>query len=281
VSVKSQAELNADLKSDLKGRVLAAARQLPSGVRADARSDTRALFLTAAALAVALFLACDGPSHSAGRPRWFVVMSLATWAAVAAFAARDAWRWGGSFVAESGMQLATVALGTPLLLLAASLAIARLRPDAADSAGALVGVGRLPCLALTLAAATYPFVGAMTLRRSTDPMHPIAAGAALGAASGASGGVMVTWWCPLSDVAHVLSAHVLPVAGLAIVGAIAGDRVLAMRRTSPCPSDPSLRSGVPTRPKKGSIAKRFISCDCSRSMGVGVGEADGGEHHDP
>jgi hypothetical protein len=279
MSVKSQAELSADLKSDLKGRVLAAARQLPSRVRADARSDTRALFLTAAALAVALFLACDGPSHSLGRPRWFVVTSLATWAAVAAFSARDAWRWGGSFVAESGMQLATVALGTPVLLLAVSLALARLRPGDTDSAGALVGP--LPCLALTLAAAIYPLVGAMTLRRSTDPMHPIAAGAALGAASGASGGVMVAWWCPLSDVEHVLSAHVLPVAGLAIVGAIAGNRVLAMRGPGLAMRSTREVSSRRRSSRQGNIAKRFISCDCSRSMGVGGGEAGEGEHHDP
>lgn len=275
MGAKSEAEPNADLKSDLKQRVLAAARLLPSRVRADARSDTRALFLTAVALAVALFLACDGLSHSAGRSGWFVAASLATWAAVAALSARDAWRWGGSFVAESGMQLATVAVGTPILLLTASLALARLRPGDADSAGAVVGP--LPCLALTLATAVYPLARALTLRRSTDPLHPIAAGAALGAASGAWGGVMVTWWCPVSDAAHVLSAHVLPVAGLAILGAVAGDRVLAMRRTGPT---------------KGNIAKRFVSCDvnpmgdrvagdCSRSMGVGGSEAGGGGHHDP
>jgi hypothetical protein len=227
MSVKSQAEPNANLKSDLKGRVLAAAQQLPSRIRADARSDARALFLTAVALAVALFLACGGLSHSVGRPGWFVATSLATWAAVAALSARDAWRWGGSFVAESGVQLATVAAGTPVLLLAASLALARLRPGDAGSAGAFVG--SLPCVALTLAAAIHPLAGAMALRRSTDPMHPMAAGAALGAASGASGGVMVTWWCPLSDVAHVLSAHVLPVAWLAILGAVAGSRVLTLR----------------------------------------------------
>src|SRR5579859_5307816 len=145
-----QANLEADLKADMKRRVLAAARQMPSGVRAEARSDARALFLTAVALAVALFLACKGLSHSAGRPPWFAATSLATWAAVAALAARGAWRWGGSFVSGSGMQLATVAVGTPVLLSAASLALARLWPGA-DGAGA--SAGPLPCVALTVAAA--------------------------------------------------------------------------------------------------------------------------------
>jgi hypothetical protein len=273
VTVKSQAEPKAEVKADLKRRVLAAAQQSPSRVRADARSDTRALFLTAVALAVALFLACDGLSHSGGRPRWFVATSLATWAAVALLSASDAWRWGSSFVVGSGMQLATVAVGTPVLLLAASLALAKLWPNSADGAVA----GPLPCLALTFGAAIYPLAGMLTLRRSTDPLHPVAAGAALGAASGACAGVMVTWWCPSSDASHVLSAHVLPVAGLAIVGALAGNRVLVMRAAGP---------------SKGSIAKRFLSCDvtpmgdrvvgdCTRSMGVGGSEAGGGGHHDP
>jgi hypothetical protein len=261
--LKSQADMNADLKADLKAElkrtVLAAVRGVPSGVRADARSDTRTLFLTTLALSVGLFLVSGGLSHSAGRPRWFLVTSLATWSAVAALSARGAWRWGGSFVAGSGMQLATVAVGTPALLLAVSLALGRLWPG---TGSADTSAGALPCLALTFAAAAYPLAGMLTLRRSTDPLHPIAGGASPSAASGACGGVMVTWWCPLSDAAHVLSAHVLPVAALAIIGAVAGDRMLAMRLTR------RRSRGVPARGvmrkksgKKGNIAKRFVSCD--------------------
>ena len=180
------------------------------------------------------------------------------------------------------MQLTTVAVGTPALLLAASLALGRLWPG---TGSADTSAGALPCLALTFAAAAYPLAGMLTLRRSTDPLHPIAGGAALGAASGACGGVMVTWWCPLSDAAHVLSAHVLPVAALAIIGAVAGDRMLAMRLTCRRRSRGVPARGVMRRKsgKKGNIAKRFVSCDvthggdraadnCSRSMGVGRSE---------
>ena len=271
-------------QSDLKQRVLAAVRQVPSAVRAEARSDTRILFLTSAALSVALFLACGGPSHAAGRPPWVLAASLATWAGVATLSARGAWRLGRSFVSGSGMELATIAVGTPLLLLAASLALARLGPGPANPR---VPVGALPCLALTFAAAAYPLAGVLLLRRSTDPLHPIASGAALGAATGATGGVMVAWWCPLSDAAHVLSAHVLPVAALAAIGAAMGDRVLAMRVAA------RLSTRHPCETSKGElIAKRFVSCDVthmgdraagnrSRSMGVGDCKADGGEHHGP
>jgi Negative regulator of sigma F len=255
-------------RADLKQRVLAAVRQMPSGVRADARSDARGVFATAAALSMGLFLGFDGVSHSAGRPPWFLATTLVAWTFVAVISARGAWRWGGSFAPGSGLQLATIAVGTPALLMAISLALARLSPL---SASVPAGSG-LPCLALTFAAALYPLAGVFLLRRSSDPMHPTAGGAALGAASGAMSGVMVAWWCPVTDAAHVLSAHVMPVAVLVVVGAITGDRILAMRGDAV-------------------IAKRFDSCDvplvgdrgagdCSRSVGLGYDEGGGG-HRDP
>jgi len=167
-------------------------------------------------------------------------------------------------------------VGTPVLLLAVSLALGRLWPGATSADAA---ASPLPCLALTFAAAAYPLAGVLMLRRSTDPMHPVAGGAALGAASGAAGGVIVSWWCPLSDATHVLLAHVLPVAMLAIVGAAAGDSVLAMRVTGRRCRVPRGRRDAWRIWKKGDIAKRFVSCDvtpvgdrvagnCSRSMGV-------------
>jgi hypothetical protein len=255
-------------ESHLKQRVLAAARRMPSGVRADAQSDARAVFATAGAVSTALFVGFDGLSHSAGRPPWLLAATLAAWGFVAALSARGAWRWGGSFAAGSTLQLLTIAVGTPALLTAISLALARLSPLAPRVAAA----GGLPCLALTLAAALYPLAGVFLLRRSSDPMHPVAGGAALGAASGAMSGVMVAWWCPITDAAHVISAHVLPVALLAVAGAITGDRILAMGN-------------------KVTIAGPLASCDVpimgdreagdrSRFAGLGYGDGGGG-HRDP
>ena len=216
------------LRPDLKERVLAAARRMPSGVRAEARTELRTILLSAMALALALFLALHGLSHAAGRPPWFLAISLLTWASVATISAQGAWRWGGSFADGSSMQLVTIALGTPALLMAVSLALARLSADAGAADGADATPG-WPCLALTFAAAIYPLAGLSLLRRSTDPLHPIAGGAALGAASGAAAGVLVDLWCPVTEIAHVLSAHVLPVVALSVIGAMLGDYALAMR----------------------------------------------------
>jgi hypothetical protein len=268
---------------DLKQRVLAAARQLPSGVRADARSDARTIFLSTIVLSLALFLAFDGVAHSAGRRPWFLATSLVIWASVAAVSATSAWRWGASFVPGSALQLVTIAVGTPALLLAVSLALARMS-QGLTSAGATARAW--PCLALTFAAAVYPLAAVSVLRRGADPLHPIAGGAALGAASGAVAGVMVALWCPVAEASHVLSAHVLPIAALAVLGSLLGDRVLTLRlpRAGPPP---------PMNWKEAVIAKPFVSCDVnpiggraagdrSRPQAVGYGEgAGGGGHHGP
>jgi hypothetical protein len=268
---------------ELKERVLAAARQLPSGVRADARSDARTIFLTTIALSLALFLAFDGVAHSVGRRPWFLTTSLVIWASIAAVSATGAWRWGASFVPGSTLQLVTIAVGTPALLLAVSLSLARMS-QGLTSAGATARAW--PCLALTFAAAVYPLAAVSVLRRRADPLHPIAGGAALGAASGAVAGVMVALWCPVAEPTHVLSAHVLPVAALAVLGSVLGDRVLALRFPG---------AGPPRSMdwKEAVIAKPFVSCDVnpiggraagdrSRSQAVGYSEgASGDGHHGP
>jgi hypothetical protein len=248
------------LEGDLKDRVMSAVRRTPSAVRADARSDARTVLQRSVAMSVGLFLAFDGIRHALGRPPWFVVTSVGIWAAVAALAARGAWRWGGSFVSGSGMQLLTIAFATPALLVAVSLALSRLAPQLAAA-----GPPRepLPCFALVFVAGLYPLVATCMLRRSSDPLHPIANGAALGAASGAVSGVMVDVWCPLTDPAHVLPGHVLPVAALAMVGAVLGDRFLAMRAAA--------------RTRFSTIAKRFASCDVTLREGPSVAHAPGAQ----
>jgi hypothetical protein len=280
-------------RPDLKERVLAAARQLPSGVRAQARSDVRTILVSAAALSLVLFVALHGLSHFAGRPPWFLATSLSIWASVATISARSAWRWARAFHVGSGAQLVTVALGTPALLMAVSLALARLVPGPANVGAA---VSALPCLAMTLIAALYPLVALSLLRRSTDPLHPIAGGAALGAASGAAAGVMVDLWCPVTEVTHVLSAHVLPVLALSVVGALLGDHVLAMRASAAvlaARSPPDRRGQRSGQWKEAMIAKRFVSCDVNpmgdcdagdRTPSVGMGgsgSAGAGWHREP
>jgi hypothetical protein len=211
--------------AELKEHVLAAIRRSPSPVRGAVRREALGVLLAGVAVATALFFAAGGAHHALGRPAWFVGASSALWAAVALLALRAAWRGGIAFGAGSLTSLAVVVVGAPAVLLLASLAFAEgdpalLRPHTGPD---------LPCFALTLAAAVVPLIGLSRARRSSDPMHPVASGAALAVASGAFAGVMVDLWCPVAAPRHVLVGHILPIGLLAVLGAAVGARVIAMR----------------------------------------------------
>lgn len=212
--------------AELKERVLEAVRRIPSPLRSEAQHEARRVLLATITVVTTLFFAVDGVHHSMGRPRWFLAASLGLWGAVALLALRAAWRGGVTFGSGSLTSLATVIVGAPAVLLLASLLLSRWDP-------ALMGLHpeqrSLHCFALTLAAAACPLVGLSRVRRSSDPMHPVASGSALGVACGACAGVMVDLWCPVAAPRHVLVGHILPMGVLALFGAVLGARVIAMR----------------------------------------------------
>lgn len=212
--------------AELKERVLASVRQAPSPLRSAARRESRGVLVAAFAVAVMLFFAVDGMHHAQGRPAWVVAASVALWAVVAVCALRAAWRGGVAFGAGSITSLATAVVAPPALLLAASLAFVRIDPELALLHSERIG---LKCFGMILAAAACPLVGLSRARRSSDPLHPVASGAALGVASGVCGGVMVGLWCPVAAPMHVLVGHILPMGALALIGGALGARVIAMR----------------------------------------------------
>jgi hypothetical protein len=212
--------------AELKARVVDAVRRTPSPLRAEARREVRRALLATIAVVTALFFAVDGIHHSRGRPAWFLAASVGLWGAVALLALRAAWRAGVAFGAGSLTSLAMVTVGAPAALLAGSLLLAHWDPGVVQIHPERHG---LHCFALTLVAAMCPLVGLSRARRSSDPMHPIASGSALGVACGACAGVMVDLWCPVAAPTHVLVGHVLPMGVLALFGAALGARVIAMR----------------------------------------------------
>jgi hypothetical protein len=216
-----------DPAAELKERVLASVRRTPSPLRSASRREARQVLALTAALVAAMFFAVDGVHHALGRPAWYVVASVALWTCVALAALRAAWRGGVTFGAGSLTTLATVIVGSPAVLLAASLAFVRIDPGLARLHPERMG---LSCFALTLAAAACPLAGLSRARRSSDPLHPVASGSALGVACGACGGVMVALWCPVAAPRHILIGHILlPMGVLALLGAGLGARVISMR----------------------------------------------------
>jgi hypothetical protein len=215
-----------NLAVDLKQRVLSAVRETPSPVRSDVKREARIAALGSLVVAMGLFFALGGPSHASGRPPWWVAASTGTWACVAAGSLWGAWRSGSSVAAPSARWLAAIALGTPALLMVMLLGFVWIDPKLAALHADRDG---LRCFVLTLATAACPLAGLSTLRRSSDPVHPLANGAALGVASGACAGVMVDLWCPVAAPWHVAVGHIAPILVLAVLGAVLGVRLIAMR----------------------------------------------------
>jgi Negative regulator of sigma F len=205
------------MTSESRDSFLAKIQATPSPTRAE--TNRRHLIWVAGALlgALAVYLAIVNTPryhHTDIRPfsLWLetslgstAIAALAVWVVVG----------GRSMLGRSTSVLLGVVLLTPLVLLLWKNFI---------TGSAVYGISRpgLKCLELSLATAISPLIALVVLRRGSDPVHPVATGAALGAATGAGSWVMVDLWCPLSNLSHLLFGHVLPIAILALLGAAMG-----------------------------------------------------------
>jgi hypothetical protein len=192
----------------------------------------------------------DAAGHRArtrreGRRRAVLVFAIAALAGLPLF---FVWGGFGHVAARPAQMTAGIAVGALLLAVAcASIAWRRGKSAVGRSQGVLLGVAALVpvatyvwlvswhdryvepfsrlgyrCLALTIASGLPLLFAALYLRKRTVVAHPVASGAALGAAAGAFGSVTVELWCPLTSSPHVLLGHVTPIVLLAVSGALIG-----------------------------------------------------------
>jgi hypothetical protein len=212
--------------NDLKSRVLAQVQAQPAPTRQASQIHAWLVLPSSTILGAVLFFAFDGVHHGQGRPIWFHAVSVAVWTLVAAVSMWAALARGGSPLGRTSGWLTTVAAGTPAVLLVMMLAFALFHPEVTLLHPERIGY---KCFGLALAGAAFPLIALTALLRSSDPVHPRATGAALGAACGASSGVMVELWCPVAAPRHVLVGHVLPIVILTFLGATFASRVIAIR----------------------------------------------------
>ena len=207
---------------DLRARVLAAAQSTPSRTRPRGRRIAWVASAGAVAFGLLGFVWIGGLDHSVGRPRALTFGLAAGWAAASLVLSWLVLARGGSTLARSPRLLVAAAAVTPALCFGwMSLFAGRY-----DEPFARVGYR---CMAYTLVMAAAPLATFLLLRRGSEPRHPSAPGAAAGAMSGAWAGVLIDLWCPLTNAPHVLVGHVLPLALLVGVGALAGSRLLGVR----------------------------------------------------
>jgi hypothetical protein len=214
------------LPPDLKQRILAASAAVPAPTRAQTVKARLWLFAAAAAGALAIFF-LKGGVRPTGRPPLLIALTSL----------------GTSILGGGGMYLLFTPRGRSVLrrpkwwllfaVVAATLGFVLFKVGVSSVYGL---TQRWPdragfrCLRLSLLTGALPLFAALVAWRRTDPLTPLATGAAFGAGAGLASAVLVDLWCPVAYVPHLLLGHVLPIVILAGVGALIGWRVLRVRR---------------------------------------------------
>jgi len=220
--------MSASVPPNLKTRVLDAMSKAPSPDRAAVRA--RALRAWGFGVAFSMIVFAAVGVSLGQRPLPFIAATAAGWALVAGVATYGAYGRGGSMLGRSRPLLVLVVALTAPALVAWLFACLSVWPGAGVEPGtALVN---LACFSATMGLSVGPLVAMLYIRRGTDPVHPRMQGAAIGAAAGALGGVLIDVHCAVAHPTHVLLSHVFPALVLAAVGALVGARTLGVQRDS-------------------------------------------------
>jgi hypothetical protein len=214
------------LSPDLRRKILEAAVQAPAPTRAQTRRARFWMFAAAIAGALAIFLVRGGVRLTSRPPSLVALTSLGT----AVFSGAGMYvlftRRGRSALRRPSVWLLLAGLGAVVAFLlfkygvSAAYGRANVWPDRAG----------FKCLGLGIATGALPLFAALASWRGTDPLIPVATGAAFGAGAGLGSAVLVDLWCPVAYMPHLLLGHVLPILLLAVAGALLGWRLLRVRR---------------------------------------------------
>jgi hypothetical protein len=209
--------------SSLRDKVLADAAAHRARTRSEGRRRAVVIYACAALAGLPLFFAWGGIDHSeAGRPIALTVGIAAGALLLAVACAGVAWWRGNSAVGRPISALVAIAVLAPVATYVWLVMWHERYAEPPSHVG-------FRCLAMTLVSGAPILAAALYVRKRTVAVHPVASGAALGAAAGAFGGITVDLWCPITTSAHVLMGHALPIALLALVGATVGRNILALR----------------------------------------------------
>jgi hypothetical protein len=202
----------------MKARVLDAVRKKRSPTRPAVTVDTILLLLTAAAVALNIFMGSGGVVVGPRSLSLVVATALgrgtialaSTWASLAR---------GGSMLGRSLPWLVTTSVATPVAIVGWMLLAASASAD-----GNAVGGWR--CIVTAILIGLGSLAAFLAVQRQGDVAHPVATGAALGVASGAWADFLMVMSCPASSMTHRLLCHIAPTAILAAAGAALGAFVI-------------------------------------------------------
>lgn len=215
------------LSPSLKERVLAAAEKEPSPVRAQHRSKALRSLAIATAIALIVLFGTGGPEVG-HRPNLLVVTTALILAGLAALVTWLALRGFGKSMtgAPTEILVGAAVLSAPVAWMVELGARVMWPPTYIHHASLL---STSICHLCTLAMAAAPLVVFLRLRRGADPVHPRALGAALGAAAGMWGALLIDLHCASNDLMHIAWGHALPTVVLVAIGAFFGSNSLRLR----------------------------------------------------
>jgi hypothetical protein len=212
-----------ELSEDLKMRILRTIEAHPAPTRAT--ESLRAVYLNVIAILVSLCVYYSwGGVRIFGRAPALVLgtsMGSVLLATVGLAMLVDRNR---TMLGRPRAWLLGAALLLPVALLAWKVEYSSLFPHALERWSTRIGYR---CLTFSLGLGSLPLFSALYTRRGTDPVHPSAAGLAIGVAVGLSVAVFVDLWCPVAYLPHLLLGHILPIGLLAMIGFIVGKKWLS------------------------------------------------------
>ncbi len=216
--------MSAELQ-DLRSRVLAEVRRQPT----PARPAMRRRLLVGLAITLvfeAFLLVLIGGLHAGDRPVWLIAGNASVAMVVALITTWLAFGRGRSMVGRPrAVVIGVAALVVPALL--ASIALLN-EGTSAFERGLPPPGNHAQCFGLTALFSLVPLALLVLARRGSDPVHPTATGAALGASAGAWAAVAMAIVCPYSEIGHELIGHLAPILLIVLLGAWTGRSIVGL-----------------------------------------------------
>jgi hypothetical protein len=210
----------------IKTQLLESLARTSSPTRAQRQSQSRWLWMSAAAFMVVVFLSFGGV-HAAPRPTPFILGTTFGWLALAVLCVAKVLPAGSSPVPPRPLRLILTIVLVPVCALVWMLLWNQLYPE---TLAPWIGRPGFRCLGLTLFMAGWPLLAMALSRRQTAPAHAGIIGAALGVGVGACAGLLVQLYCPIANPAHAALGHLLPLLILAAVGGVLGRLLIVVSR---------------------------------------------------
>lgn len=217
--------------AELRARVLGAARAEAALPRSSGAGRRGLVVLGGVFLSVAILFSIGGPGGY-GRPSRYYLTLAALWLAIGVVAAWAGVARGRSMLGRPAATRMLVVALVPLALVATALVAGVATSPVIKDTGLLE---HMRCVMFTVVMAVGPLAAFLFIRRGSDPVAPAITGAAIGTAAGAIGALGIELRCSHAGLFHVFVGHVLPVAALALVGALVASRVVAVRSMALAP----------------------------------------------